>query len=146
MSPELIDPGRFGLNGSRPTKGSDCYALGMVVYEVLSGQTPFAEWGDALVIRKVVEGERPMRPQGNEGKLFTDAIWEVVKLCWEAQPSDRTSPEVVLLGLEGNPPPLKSTSGAGGDVEIDVGDRSDTTEGDSNIFCLGLTPNCSWDA
>ena len=33
MSPELLDPLRFGSNG-RPTRESDCYALGMVVYEV----------------------------------------------------------------------------------------------------------------
>lgn len=33
-SPELLDPKRFGLDGGRPVKQSDCYALGMVVYEV----------------------------------------------------------------------------------------------------------------
>ena len=32
MSPELLDPDRFGANG--PTRESDCYALGMVIYEV----------------------------------------------------------------------------------------------------------------
>ena len=42
MSPELLDPERFDLKETRPTKESDCYALGMVIYEVLSGQTPFA--------------------------------------------------------------------------------------------------------
>jgi hypothetical protein len=37
MSPELLDPEMFGLpelEGERPTKQSDCYALGMVIYEV----------------------------------------------------------------------------------------------------------------
>jgi len=34
MSPELLDPDRFGFADDRPTKQSDCYALGMVVYEV----------------------------------------------------------------------------------------------------------------
>ena len=34
MSPELLDPDRFGISDSRPTKQSDCYALGMIVYEV----------------------------------------------------------------------------------------------------------------
>jgi len=37
MSPELLDPDRFGMPQSeenRPTKQSDCYALGMVIYEV----------------------------------------------------------------------------------------------------------------
>ena len=33
MSPELLDPTHFGSEG-RPTCESDCYALGMVIYEV----------------------------------------------------------------------------------------------------------------
>jgi len=33
MSPELLDPLRFGSNGL-PIRESDCYALGMVIYEV----------------------------------------------------------------------------------------------------------------
>ena len=33
MSPELLDPPRFNSCG-RPTRESDCYALGMVVHEV----------------------------------------------------------------------------------------------------------------
>ena len=33
MSPELLDPTHFGSEG-RLTRESDCYALGMVVYEV----------------------------------------------------------------------------------------------------------------
>ena len=37
MSPELLDPERFGVPESecnRPTRQSDCYAFGMVIYEV----------------------------------------------------------------------------------------------------------------
>ena len=36
MSPEVLDPERFGMPQSedRPTKQSDCYALGMAIYEV----------------------------------------------------------------------------------------------------------------
>ena len=34
MSPELLDPSRLGDRGPRPTKESDCFALGMVIYEV----------------------------------------------------------------------------------------------------------------
>ena len=36
MSPELLDPERFGMpesEDSRPTRQSDCYALGIVIYE-----------------------------------------------------------------------------------------------------------------
>ena len=37
MSPELLDPEMFGIPESecnRPTTQSDCYAFGMVIYEV----------------------------------------------------------------------------------------------------------------
>jgi serine/threonine protein kinase len=40
MSPELLDPELFGIpesEGDRPTRQSDCYALGMVIYEVCFG-------------------------------------------------------------------------------------------------------------
>ena len=39
MSPELLYPEEFGHCDDRPTKQSDCYALGMVVYEVLTDIT-----------------------------------------------------------------------------------------------------------
>jgi hypothetical protein len=44
MSPELLDPERFGIpesEGDRPTRQSDCYALGMVIYEVRVPASPF---------------------------------------------------------------------------------------------------------
>ena len=34
MSPELLYTTKFGVKDSRPTTQSDCYALGMVIYEV----------------------------------------------------------------------------------------------------------------
>jgi len=142
MSPELLDPDRFGLMGGHPTKESDCYALGMVIYEVLSGTVPFAPDGNQLVIMKVLKGERPRKPRGDNGKLFTDNIWEVVKLCWEARPGDRISAKAILLGLEGELPPLRP-SNADGDLEVDSGDQSEGTANDSGVFSpfnLGFNP------
>ena len=69
MSPELIDPQRFGFKNSRPTKHSDCYALGMVIYETLSGRLPFYQHVDLTVFVKVLAGERP--PRGVE---FTSSL------------------------------------------------------------------------
>lgn len=34
MSPELLDPKKFGASDPRPTKESDLFSLGMVIYEV----------------------------------------------------------------------------------------------------------------
>ena len=134
MSPELIVPGMFGLKKNRPTKESDCYALGMTIYEVLSGRVPFDPCHDAVVIINVLHGERPGRPQGRDGTSFTDGIWRMLEFCWKQQPRDRISAEAVLLGLEGSPFPLGPSSGAGGDVGADTDYESDTTSDDSGMF------------
>ena len=131
MSPELLDPERFGLKNSRPTKESDCYALGMVVYEVLSGQTPFAPHKSPAVTWKVLDGQRPEKPQGEEGELFTDAIWKVLELCWKQKPEERTSAKAVLICLGGRPSPSSDTDGI---AETDAGEQSDATVSDSSTF------------
>jgi len=100
MSPELLDPDRFGLEDGRPTKHSDCYALGMVILEVLSGKPPFPNYNGFIIVRKVVEGERPGRPQGREEVWFTDDLWEVLGQCWSPQPERRPTIDTVLQCLE----------------------------------------------
>ena len=96
MSPELLAPDQFGSEDNRPTKFSDCYALGMVVYEVLSGRVPFDHSRDFIVRRKVIEGSRPERLEGEEGVWFSDRLWETVELCWAHRPDSRPSIETVL--------------------------------------------------
>jgi len=100
MSPELFEPERFGLRDSRRTKSSDCYALGMLTYEVLSGSIPFARYSKYVTISRVLRGERPERPQGVEGNCFTDEVWSITERCWKHQPSDRPSIDCVLQCLE----------------------------------------------
>ena len=39
MSPELLDPSRLEDRDPRPTKESDCFTLGMVIYEVRVSKT-----------------------------------------------------------------------------------------------------------
>lgn len=100
-SPELLFPEEFGFESGCPTKESDCYSLGMVIYEVLSGEVPFAAIQlEVAVIVKVLEGEHPKRPEKESGKLFTDSIWEMLNLCWKPQPQDRINARAVLLALE----------------------------------------------
>jgi len=100
MSPELVDPDQFGLKGTLQTKKSDCYALGMVIYEVLSGHVPFVTYGAVAVIQKVTRGERPERPQGGEGAWFADYLWDTLQLCWAHRPEGRPTIEAVLECLE----------------------------------------------
>ena len=98
MSPELLDP---DIQVHRRTKHSDCYAFGMVIYEVLDRRLPFYQYTDPAVVGKIVKGERPGRPQGPEGVLgFTDDVWEILGLCWTPLPQDRPGVEDVLKCLE----------------------------------------------
>ena len=105
MSPELLAPQRFGLKTCRPTKSSDCYALGMVVFETISGNVPFHEVPDMAVFLKVVEGERPCREAG-----FEDSLWEMMEQCWGSGPHDRKSVESVLQCLEMHSKPSAPSS------------------------------------
>ena len=100
MSPELFNPGKFGMEDDRPTKESDCYALGMVIYEVLSGQVPFPGLKGTAVVCKVIEGERPGRPRGRQAAWFSDDLWEMLELCWKPQPCDRPDLDAILKSLE----------------------------------------------
>jgi hypothetical protein len=100
MSPELFCPGNFGLKDSRRTKHSDCYAFGMVIYEVLSGQVPFHSCGVYDVVTKVNGGERPGRPRGVEGEWFVNGVWGLLERCWTHKPDDRPRIEDVLRCLE----------------------------------------------
>jgi len=99
MSPELFYPEDFGLKDSRPTVYSDCYALGMTIYEVLSEKRPFFQYC-GCVIARIIKGERPGRPQGVEGTWFTDDVWDTLEHCWEPIPGDRTNITSVLRCLE----------------------------------------------
>ena len=134
ISPELIDPDLFNLTDSRPTKESDCYALGMVIYEVLSGQTPFAPSKLPLVVSKVLRGQRPERPQENGRILFTDDLWKTLQRCWKHKPDERTDAKVVLRCLERTsllPRPHFDTEEI---VETGAGEQIDTTAGGSGMF------------
>jgi len=97
MSPELLDP---EIQDHRQTIYSDCYALGMVIYEVLSEKIPFYQFLNLVISWKVLKGDRPERPQGAEGAWFTDDVWEVLGRCWMSQPRDRPSVKDVLQCLE----------------------------------------------
>ena len=144
MSPELLDPDQFGFKNGRPTKESDCYALGMVILEVLSSQVPFTCLKDPTVMRKVLEGEHPGRPQGVEGVSFTDDLWEMLKLCWSTQPGDRPSIETVLGCLEQVTSTWKPLPpNVGDDSQTDTDDKSSSTRSHPCMFPILFKTSCS---
>ncbi|KAF9649111.1 kinase-like protein [Thelephora ganbajun] len=100
MSPELLDPERFGIPQSednRPTRQSDCYALGMVIYEVLCGHHPYVEiQSDFLVVNTIMEGVRPEKPVGATRLGFTEGLWRILESCWLEDRSERPSVKNIL--------------------------------------------------
>ena len=136
MSPELLDPDHFGFENSRPTKGSDCYAFGMVVLEVLTGQPPFPHYRNLVVMRKVTEGHRPGRPEGKKGVWFTDDLWGVLESCWETQCESRPSIKTVLECLGRASWPLPRICD---DSEAGTNDESGSTTSDTCV-----SPHILW--
>jgi len=132
LSPELIEPHKFGFEKIRPTKYSDCYALGMVIYETITGHLPFHRDVDLTVIMKVIAGKHPPREAG-----FTDSLWKMLEHCWTPQPKDRPSIEVVLQCLEGVLDPSEPLS-PWADEETDM--DSDPASDSSGMFCRFASP------
>ena len=134
MSPELIDPDRFGFKESHRTKPSDCYALGMVIYEIISGHLPFHEFADLSVLVKVLNDEHPPRRVG-----FTDNVWKVLEQCWKPQPDARPSIEDVLRCLEMDSP------SPGLDVEMEEsGGGLDSSNNSCKVFSFHPIRGVSW--
>ena len=128
MSPELVAPHRFGFKDSHPTKASDCYALGMVAYETISGNLPFHQHRDLAVAMKVLEGEHPPR-----NTRFTEGLWKVLEQCWAYQPDDRLGVEDVLQYLVTHSNSTEPFS-PGVDAEMEtVGDNWDSESNSSGV-------------
>ncbi len=69
--------------GQRPSPAVDIYGLGIVLYELSCGVTPFADSSALTVMRRHVE-HAPGRPEG-----LPDQLWGIIAWCLAKDPSDR---------------------------------------------------------
>ena len=92
MAPELLHSAMFDLEKEVPSKEADIYALGMTMYQVLTGKWPFYPKREVEVMTVVVSGERPSKPENAEEIGMTEAVWELMSDCWR---EDRTKRPVI---------------------------------------------------
>jgi serine/threonine-protein kinase len=80
MSPEQ-------MVGGEMTPGSDIYTLGVVMYEMITGRTPFAEAQTATAILAAVLTQTP-EPLSNHVRV-PGALDQIVGRCLEREPANR---------------------------------------------------------
>ena len=104
-SPELLDSSHPDST-IRPTHESDCYAVGMVIYEVtsydhysdpsltcpvqiLTGFPPFHGLSVLQIMLALATGGHPVKPLYPESLGLSDELWELVQSCWSKSISVR---------------------------------------------------------
>ncbi|EAX94797.1 TKL family protein kinase [Trichomonas vaginalis G3] len=81
------------------TKKSDVYSYGMLLYELLTQETPFKNKTELQIINKVFSQKyRPNLPEDNN-----KSICDLISMCWDQDPDKRPSfPEIVSFFEKGD--------------------------------------------
>lgn len=98
MAPEVSEDPECSNILIRSTLESDMYSLGMSMFEIITGQDPFANMDDVASIRTHVQ--RNGRPTASE--LETSPLLRYLSLineCWKQRPEDRVTVQGVRLKL-----------------------------------------------
>ena len=138
MSPELLVPAKFGLEKGVPSKEADIYALGMTVYQVLTGNWPFFPKRETEIMHAVMAGERPPKPENAEEIGLTEAMWDLLEDSWRQDWKERPKISTILGTFCNITGERKTTDSAMGIAEPQLDDdgRQNSVDSQSSL----LTP------
>ncbi|KAG6820010.1 hypothetical protein H0H93_006556 [Arthromyces matolae] len=82
------------------SKESDVYAMACVFYEIFTNTVPFADIPDEAVVKNVLKGAFPERPEPSspswKARGLKKVVWALMKSCWSQIPTQRPSSRDVV--------------------------------------------------
>ncbi|KXN91116.1 Putative L-type lectin-domain containing receptor kinase I.4 [Leucoagaricus sp. SymC.cos] len=100
MAPELLKM------EEPPSRETDMWALGCTIYEVLSGEIPFAHYPTAPQLAGAMMRHRvvPQRPvvTSEQHQYECDVLWPEATKCWEYDPKKRPGAKEIFQHLRDN--------------------------------------------
>ncbi|KAF5343973.1 hypothetical protein D9756_011431 [Leucocoprinus leucothites] len=94
-APELLE------DGARATLASDIWAFGCVCYEVMAGLLPFSDLSEMQVLRALITGIAPKRPNSVAVSSEADGIiWAQMERCCQVDPKSRPNCKQILFDLQ----------------------------------------------
>ena len=125
MAPELFGVVENGSKPRAPTPQTDIFAFGMVAIEVIvsyypnsspltchiqvfTGQVPFPDDSPLMVMKKVMDGERPPQPRIMSGFGLSKELWAAVQSSWAPEVANRHSVSAFVSLLERATPDICS--------------------------------------
>lgn len=150
MLPELLAPQRFGAKNPTPTPQSDVYAFGLVIFQVfkddeyllstytvqvLTGETPFRDFGPIGCTPSIINGLRPDKPNNAPAIGFSDPLWDFTQRCWDANMESRPGVAEVVALLSQATANWNRVMGSYVKVDPWVATDSEEVESDSKKHC-----------
>ena len=89
----LIRDGYISGGANPPTKSQPPYPL----VKVFTGEPPFGGMGAPAVIKCIMDGERPKRPNCAN---ITELLWSLIQRCWDKEARNRPKMRKVIAELE----------------------------------------------
>jgi serine/threonine protein kinase len=98
-SPKYMAPEQ--IRGDRVDARTDIYALGIILYEMITGKVPFDRPNSVNILMAHVNEEAPPLRQMNPNTQVSPAFEELIARCMAKEPSDRfSSMDAVLAALK----------------------------------------------